>query len=69
MARLTDSEYEDAYAETLRCLTDAGQDVGIPYTDGDGVRYCTVDDKKLDDRGVISAWWSEGVAAQIFDGR
>ena len=69
MSRLTDAEYQDAYIETLRCLTDAGRDVGIPYTDGAGVRYCTVDDKELNDRDVISAWWSEHVTRQIFDGR
>ena len=69
MARLTDEDYEDAYRETLRCLTDDGKNVGVPYTDGDGVRYCTVDEKTLNDRGVIGAWWSEHVTRQIFDGR
>ena len=69
MYRLTDEEYEDAYAETLRCLAGAGRKVGVPYADGAGIRYCTVDGNALNDRGVISAWWSDPITKKIFAGR
>jgi len=69
MPRLTDEEYEDAYWESLRCLANAGRDVGVPYMDSEGVRQCFVDGRALDDRGVIESWWSDQTTRKIFDGR
>lgn len=67
--RLTDQEYEDVYRESLRCLADAGNDVGVPQTNADGVRICIVNGKTLNDRGLIESWWSPEITRKIFDGR
>lgn len=45
---LTDSEYEDVYVETLRCLAE-DHEVGKAYRRR-GVRYCLVDNQELNDR-------------------
>lgn len=64
---LTESEYEDAYTETLRCLADC-HDVGTPFQ-RDGIRYCFVDGEQLDDRGVLGAFWNPEIVRMILKGR
>lgn len=69
---LTDAEYEDAYAEALRCLADDGYAVGEPFingTNGSGARCCMVGDRKLTDREVLVLWWTEDIAREILQGR
>jgi hypothetical protein len=66
---LTAAEYEDAYAEALVCLADDGHQVGVPFRNGTGARYCTVDGRKLDDRGVLEAWWEAEITAEILEAR
>ena len=66
---LTDAEYEDAYAEALRCLDDEGYAVGTPFFNGTGARYCMVDDRKLTDREVLEMWWEADIASEILRGR
>ena len=70
-APLTDAEYEDAYAEALRCLADDGYAVGEPFmfTNGIGARYCLLDDRKLTDRAVLEMWWKADIAREILRGR
>jgi hypothetical protein len=66
---LTDEEYEDVYREALRCLADDGCTVGVPTKTKAGIRHCDVDGRKLDDRGVLEAWWGEAVTRRILKGR
>ena len=68
-APLTDTEYEDAYAEALLCLADDGYAVGEPFINGTGARYCMVDDRKLTDREVLELWWKTDIARKILQGR
>ena len=66
---LTDAEYQDAYAEALRCLADEGHAVGEPYISGTGERYCMVDNGTLSDREVLDKWWTRDIASAILQGR
>ncbi len=66
---ITDEEYEDAYREALRCLADDAHFVSTPFRDTCGTRYCMIDGRKLDDRGVLEACWDEDIARQILEGR
>ena len=66
---LTDAEYEDAYAEALRCLSDEGHAVGKPFINSTGARYCVVDDRKLTDNEVLEMWWKADIARVILQGR
>ena len=71
-APLTDTEYEDAYAEALLCLAEDEHAVGEPFIngiDGAGVRYCMVNDRKLTDREVLEMWWKANIAREILQGR
>ena len=67
--RLTDAEYEDAYAEALLCLADDRHAVGEPFISGTGARYCMVDDQKLTDREVLDLWWKSDITGEILQGR
>lgn len=64
---LTDTEYEDVYVETLRCLTEE-HDVGEAFK-RKGVRYCLIDRHKLSDRDVLNAWWDADIVRKILKGR
>jgi hypothetical protein len=66
---LTDTEYEDAYAEALLCLADDGRVVGAPFYNGSGARYCMVDGRKLTDQDVLELWWEKDIAREILKGR
>ena len=70
-APLTDAEYEDAYAEALRCLAEEGYAVREPFmfTNGTGARYCMMDDRELTDREVLELWWKANIARKILQGR
>ena len=68
-APLTDADYEDAYAEALRCLADDGHAVGEPFINGTGARYCMVDDSNLTDREVLEQWWKREITREILQGR
>jgi hypothetical protein len=67
--RLSEGEYEDAYAEALRCLADSGYAVEVPFIDGTATRRCYVDDRRLSDKGVLELWWGEDIAREILRGR
>ena len=67
--RLTDADYEDAYAEALLCLADDGHSVGTPFINGTGARYCIVDDRKLTDQQVLEMWWRADISRDILQGR
>lgn len=65
---LSDDEYEDAYAEALRCLFDTGHAVGKPSHDGTA-RYCMVNGHRLTDKDVLELWWEPEIARKILQGR
>ena len=67
--RLSDSDYEDAYAEALVCLADDGHSVSQPFFNSTGTRYCDVDGQKFDDEQVLQAWWQDEITQQILEGR
>ena len=67
--RLSDSDYEDAYAEALVCLADDGHVVGKPSFNPAGQRHCVVDGKNLTDEQVLQAWWKDEITQQIMEGR
>ena len=65
---LSETEYEDAYAEALFCLTEVGHAVGKPvFTNR--VRHCSVDQRKLNDKDVLELWWGKDTAKKILRGR
>jgi hypothetical protein len=66
---LSDAEYEDVYREALLCLADDGRIVETPFYNGNGVRYCLVDNRKLTDEEVLKLWWHEDITRKILKGR
>ena len=67
---LSDAEYEDAYAEALRCLVDDGHAVVRPLPlSNTGARHCMVNGRKLNDKDVLELWWGKAIARKIMRGR
>jgi len=66
---LTNAEYEDAYAEALRCLKDDEHVVSEAFIDRTGAQYCIVDARKLTDEAALELWWEAEIAREILEGR
>ena len=67
--RLTDSEYEDCYAEALRILHYKYESVGVPYHNDKGERTCRIESLHADDHTVFLLAFGSDVANQIEHGK
>lgn len=56
-------QYEDAYAEALRCLSEVMSVEELPRLNGK--RFSAIDGKALDDHAVLTLFWGPTITREI----